>query len=74
MESESYTINKKQIGKMPTCRYVTQEESENKLNTRDLCEDKMNVGYEIYDNTGNNCSHRNSSKNFKKTLEADSLK
>jgi len=48
MKNESYTINKKKkTGKIPTRRYVTQDESQNKLNTRDLYEDKMNVGYEI---------------------------
>jgi len=50
---------------MPTRRYVTQDESQNKLNTRDLYEDKMNVRYEMYDYTGNNWSHRNSNRSFK---------
>ena len=51
---------------MPTGRYGTQDELQNKLNIRDLNEDKMNVGYEMYYYTGNNWSHRNSNKSFKK--------
>jgi hypothetical protein len=30
----------------------------------------MNVEYEMYDNTGHNCSHHNSNKDLKKNLEA----
>jgi hypothetical protein len=47
MKNKSYTINRKNRKKMPTRRYVMQEESQNKLNTRDLYEDKRNVRYEM---------------------------
>jgi len=52
---------------MPTRRYVTQDESQNKLNTKDLYEDKMNVGYEMLDYTGKYWNHRNSNRSFKKS-------
>ena len=39
-----------------------------------MCRDTTNVEYETYDNAGNNCSHQNSNKRFKKHLEAMSGK
>jgi hypothetical protein len=55
-------------------RNVVQKEAEKKLKKKFVYRDTTNVEHEMYNYTGNNCSHRNSTKRFKEIFESHTRK